>query len=91
MNSAFTRTAEELLSRTTALLARHPRRISAAIAALLLTGTGFTFAVANLAPDASQLPVRSISENIRKVLDTSVDMLPRTINLWGGSLLIERI
>jgi murein DD-endopeptidase MepM/ murein hydrolase activator NlpD len=53
---------EELLSRTAALLARHPKRISATIAALLLTGTGFTFAVANLAPDASQLPVRSVTE-----------------------------
>ncbi len=62
MKSALARTVEELLSRTTALLARHPKRITATIAALLLTGTGFTFAVANLAPDASQLPVRSVSE-----------------------------
>jgi murein DD-endopeptidase MepM/ murein hydrolase activator NlpD len=64
LKSALTRTAEELLSRTAALLARHPKRISATIAALLLTGTGFTFAVANLAPDASQLPVRSVSESL---------------------------
>ena len=64
MKSALTRTAEELLSRTVALLARHPKRISATIAALLLTGTGFTFAVANLAPDASQLAMRSVSENL---------------------------
>ncbi len=55
---------EELLSRTSALLARHPKRISAILATLLLTGTGFTFAVANLAPDASQLPVRSVSESL---------------------------
>lgn len=34
---------------------------------------------------------RAFRQDIRKVLDTSVDMLPRTINLWGGSLLIERI
>jgi murein DD-endopeptidase MepM/ murein hydrolase activator NlpD len=64
LKSALNRTVEELLSRTTALLARHPKRISATFAALLLTGTGFTYAVANLAPDASQLPVRSISESL---------------------------
>ncbi len=64
MKSALIRTAEELLSQTTALLARHPKRISATLAALLLTGTGFTFAVANLAPDASELPVRSVSESL---------------------------
>jgi murein DD-endopeptidase MepM/ murein hydrolase activator NlpD len=64
LKSALARTVEELLSRTTALLARHPKRISAILAALLLTGTGFTFAVANLAPDASQLQVRNISETL---------------------------
>jgi murein DD-endopeptidase MepM/ murein hydrolase activator NlpD len=50
------------LAAATDLLKRHPKRISASVAALLLTGTGFTFAVANLAPDASQLPVRSVTE-----------------------------
>ena len=64
MKSALIRTAEELLAAATALITRHPQRISATIAALLLTGTGFTFAVANLSPDASQLPVRSVSESL---------------------------
>jgi murein DD-endopeptidase MepM/ murein hydrolase activator NlpD len=62
LKSALSRIAEDLLTSSTGLLVRHPKRISATIAALLLTGTGFTFAVANLAPDASQLPVRSITE-----------------------------
>ena len=64
MKSALIRIAEELLSRTSAVLARHPKRISATLATLLLTGTGLTFAVANLAPDASELPVRSVSESL---------------------------
>ena len=64
MKSALIRIAEELLSRTSAVLARHPKRISATLAALLLTGTGLTFAVANLAPDASEVPVRSVSESL---------------------------
>ncbi len=46
------------------LLARHPKRIVATLAALMLTGTGFSFAVANLAPDAAQLPVRSLRESL---------------------------
>lgn len=64
MKSALHRTAEELLSTTSGILARHPKRISATIAALLLSATGFSFAVANLAPDASQLPTRSITETL---------------------------
>ncbi len=52
------------MAAASALLTRHPKRVSAAIAALLLTGTGLTFAVANLAPDASQLPVHSVSESL---------------------------
>ena len=62
MKSAIERTAEELLARARALATHHPKRILAAVAALLLTGTGFTYAVANLAPDASSLPVRNITE-----------------------------
>jgi murein DD-endopeptidase MepM/ murein hydrolase activator NlpD len=62
LKSALDRTVKTLLSRSASLLARHPKRVSAAFATLLLTGTGFTFAVANLAPDASDLPVRSVSE-----------------------------
>ena len=64
MKSALNRTVDELLAAATALIVRHPKRISAAVAALLLTGTGFTFAVANLAPDASQLAIRSVSETL---------------------------
>lgn len=45
-------------------LARHPRRITGAIGALLL-GTGVTaFGIAPLAPDASDLPVRQVVESL---------------------------
>ena len=76
MKSELNRTVEELFAAATALLARHPKRISAAIAALLLTGTGLTFAVANLAPDASQLPVRAISEGLAT---TDLDLQTRSL------------
>lgn len=64
MKSALSRNTEQLLASAAALLARHPKRITAILAALLLSGTGLSFAVANLAPDASQLPVRSLVESL---------------------------
>ena len=57
------------LNSTAAFLAnlaqRHPKRITALIAALLLGGGGGAFAVASLAPDASQLPVRQVLESVQ--------------------------
>ncbi len=45
-------------------LQRHPKRLTAVLAALLLCGGGGAFAVASLAPDASDLPVREVVQNI---------------------------
>jgi len=47
-----------------ALLQRHPRRVLASVAALLLIGTGGAMAVANLAPDAADLPVRQLIQSV---------------------------
>ena len=85
LKSALNRIAEAVLSQSATLLARHPKRISAAIAALLLTGTGLTFAVANLAPDASDLPVRSVSEAL-----ATPDLGVQTQNLEALSLKLYR-
>jgi murein DD-endopeptidase MepM/ murein hydrolase activator NlpD len=76
--------AHGLLASATDLLLRHPKRISATVAALLLTGTGFTFAVANLAPDAAQLPVRSLVESLETpALHTQALVLQaQTLNLY---------
>ena len=46
------------------MLQRHPHRISAIVAALLLGGGGGAYAVAQLAPDASNLPVREVLEAV---------------------------
>lgn len=43
-------------------VARHPKHVSAVVAAVLLGGGGGAFAVANLGPDASNLPVRTLVE-----------------------------
>lgn len=44
---------------------QHPKRITAVIAALLLSGGGGAFAVASFAPDASELPVRELLEPVQ--------------------------
>lgn len=58
---------QELISTGLALadlIHRHPKRITAAIAALLLGGGGGAFAVASLAPTAPTDPVRLIAEQV---------------------------
>ncbi len=52
------------LRNATEALNRHPRRIMAALGALLL-GTGVTaFGIAPLAPDAADLPIRQVVESV---------------------------
>lgn len=48
-----------------ALVQRHPKRFTSLIAALLLGGGSGAFAVAALAPDASELPVRQVLELVQ--------------------------
>ena len=64
-------------------LARHPRRVMAAVGALLL-GTGVTaFGIAPLAPDASLLPVQQVVEEL--------SILPPTdLLLTNGGLSLYR-
>lgn len=55
----------QLVASALAMLEQHPRRVTAGLAALLL-GTGVTaFGVAPLAPDAAQLPVREVVEQVQ--------------------------
>ncbi|QEA13419.1 M23 family metallopeptidase [Comamonas flocculans] len=45
-------------------LHKHPKRVSAAVAAVLLTGGGGAFAVASLGPDAADLPMVTLTESV---------------------------
>ena len=47
-----------------AFLARHPRKISAALGGSLLAVAGGAFALASLGPDASDLPVSNYTESV---------------------------
>ena len=44
------------------ILQTYPKRLTALVAALALGGAGGAFAIASLAPDAAELPVREVSE-----------------------------
>ncbi len=47
------------------LIQRHPRRVTAAVAAVLVSAGGGAYAVASLGPDASDLPVRQVLEAVQ--------------------------
>ena len=61
----LTTAATHLLTLTRQTLQQHPKRITAVLAALLLAGGGGAYAVASLAPDASDLPVQQIIESVQ--------------------------
>ncbi len=70
----------------------YPKRLTALIATLALGGAGGAFAIASLAPDAADLPVRSVAEavqplaNLIKPLaaaDADVQGLPAIGDLMG--------
>jgi murein DD-endopeptidase MepM/ murein hydrolase activator NlpD len=54
-----------LLSLARETVQLYPRRVTAAVAALLIGGAGGAFAVASLAPDAADLPVKQILESVQ--------------------------
>ena len=68
---------------------RHPRQLMASVAAVLLFGGGGAYAVASLAPDASDLPVRNVLEAVEPLpLKWQSDVLERhQISLFRSEVL----
>jgi murein DD-endopeptidase MepM/ murein hydrolase activator NlpD len=64
LKSGLVQIANHWVSTASTLVQSHPKRLVATIAALLLCGTGATFAVANLGPDASNIPQRQVVETV---------------------------
>ena len=66
------------------LIQQHPQRLTTAIAAFLMVGTGATFAVANLAPDGAQLTVHTVVESVETLpLQAQIDALQdRSLRLF---------
>jgi murein DD-endopeptidase MepM/ murein hydrolase activator NlpD len=71
-----------------AFVARHPQHLTAVIAAVLLGGGGGAFAVANLGPDAANLPVRTLVETLSTPnLDAQVAVLEQqTLKLYRNDI-----
>jgi len=71
-----------------AFVARHPKHVTAVVAAVLLGGGGGAFAVANLGPDASNLPVRILVETLETPnLDQQVAALEqKTLKLYRNDI-----
>ena len=69
-------------------VARHPKHVTALVAAVLLGGGGGAFAVANLGPDASNLPVRTLVETLETPnLDAQVAALElQTLKLYRNDI-----
>ena len=86
MKLRLTQVAETLLSFGTGIVQQYPKQLTLALTALLLGGAGATFAVANLAPDAADLPVRTVVQDVRTLpladqadeLDSHVQRLYRS-------------
>jgi murein DD-endopeptidase MepM/ murein hydrolase activator NlpD len=65
-----------IVERTDRLLQRHPRRLTAIVVSLLLGSAVTAFGVAPLAPDASELPRRIVTESVSQTtLDAQLQAL----------------
>ena len=84
MISGMTQAAEAAFTSVQQLLARHPKYITAGLAALMLGGAGATFAVASLGPDASLLPVTTVIEAVQPLaIAPQIDTLQsQALNLF---------
>jgi murein DD-endopeptidase MepM/ murein hydrolase activator NlpD len=63
-NNGWTSACLALLGQWQQSARKHPRRVAAAVASVMLTGTGGAFAVASLAPDPADLPVTTVTEAV---------------------------
>ena len=72
MIHGLTTASTALLARLSRTIQQHPQRIAAAVATVLLTGGGGAFAVASLAPDPAELPVRTVSYPVESLAENRV-------------------
>ena len=72
MIHGLTTASSALLDRLSRAIQQHPKRITAAVAAVLLTGGGGAFAVASFAPDPAELPVSMVSYPVESLAENLV-------------------
>ena len=88
MNNPLIYGGNALLAAASQTFQNYPKRITAVIAALMLGGGGGALAVANFAPDASELPVREVLESVQAlpVPDTDNLLAFQPLNLFRSEL-----
>lgn len=69
MTHGLTTARDALLARIAQGIQKHPRRITALLATVLLTGGGGAFAVASLGPDPAELPVRLVASPVESLAE----------------------
>jgi murein DD-endopeptidase MepM/ murein hydrolase activator NlpD len=69
----YVQTAQAVLTLLASMVQRHPRRVTAGIAALLLGSGATAFAVAQLGPDAANLPVQQVLEDVQHLALTGAE------------------
>ncbi len=75
------------LSRLALAVQRHPKRLTALVAAVALGGGGGAFAVAALAPDAADLPVREVIEVVQPLTaQPSPELIDQTLRLYRSDV-----
>ena len=67
LKNGFTAASQALLARLSRSIQQHPKRITAALATVLLTGGGGAFAVASFGPDPVDLPVRLFEQPVESL------------------------
>jgi Membrane proteins related to metalloendopeptidases len=67
LTNGLTDASRALLEPVARSLRNHPKRLTAALAALLLTAGGGAFAVASLGPDAADLPQQRIAQPVQSL------------------------
>jgi len=67
LTQGFTAACSALADRLYLIAHNHPKRIAAAVAAVLMTGGGGAFAVASLGPDPSDLPVQTVTHDVESL------------------------
>ena len=84
MNIGLNTAGERLVS----FLQRHPKRLSALVAALLLGGGGGAYAVASLGPDVADMPVHEVIEPVATLpLQAQVDAIDvHSFNLYRSEV-----
>ena len=76
-----------ILDSTRGIVKQYPRRVTAVLALLFMAGAGGAFAVASLAPDASELPVRQVLESVNALaLNVPADLELQSFKLFRSEM-----